>query len=66
MQASLQPMATVAHWTKAQLAGPKWRPLDGACHQMHDRARSAHDYRTVHVQRTRRGAVLSGASMAKC
>jgi hypothetical protein len=40
-------MATVAHWTKAQLVGPKRRPLDGPRHLVRGRVRMARGHRTV-------------------
>jgi hypothetical protein len=33
--ASLQPMATVAYWAKAQLAGPWWWPLEWPRQRVH-------------------------------
>jgi hypothetical protein len=48
-------MATVAHWTEAQLAGPTWQPLGWP---MPSRARVAHARRAV---TTRCPAIAHGA-----
>jgi hypothetical protein len=58
-------MATVAHWTEAQLAGPKRQPLGGPCHPVRGRARPTRGHSAVHVQCTRSGAMRTSASTAK-